>query len=194
MPEALREMGYEVTKLSTAQVLISDLSSYDAIVTGVRLYNINNDVKLMQPKLLKYVENGGTLLIQYNVNNGLKTTEIGPYPFKLANKRVTEEDAKVSFLVPNHPALSYPNKITAKDFEGWVQERGLYFATDIDPKYSKIFSMNDTGETPSDGSLLIADYGKGKFVYTSLVFFRELPAGVPGAYRLFANLLAPKQP
>jgi LmbE family N-acetylglucosaminyl deacetylase len=193
VPEALKEMGYAVTKLNTSQILIADLSKYDAIVTGVRLYNINTDVKLIQPKLLKYVEDGGTLLIQYNVNNGLKTTNIGPYPFKLANKRVTEEDAKVNFLLPNHAALNYPNKITAKDFEDWVQERGLYFATDIDPKYSTIFSMNDTGETPSDGSLLIADYGKGKFVYTSLVFFRELPAGVPGAYRLFANLLAPKQ-
>lgn len=194
VPEALKEMGYAVTKLNPSQILIADLSKYDAIVTGVRLYNINADVKLIQPKLLKYVEDGGTLLIQYNVNNGLKTTNIGPYPFKLANKRVTEEDAKVNFLVPNHPALNYPNKITSKDFEGWVQERGLYFATDIDPKYSTILSMNDTGEATSDGSLLIADYGKGKFVYTSLVFFRELPAGVPGAYRLFANLLAAKQP
>ncbi len=193
VPEALKEMGYAVTKLTPAQILATDLANYDAIVTGVRLYNINADVKLIQPKLLKYVENGGTLLIQYNVNNGLKTTNIGPYAFKLANKRVTEEDAKVNFLVPNSPALNYPNKITAKDFEGWVQERGLYFATDIDQKYSKILSMNDTGETANDGSLLIADYGKGKFVYTSLVFFRELPAGVPGAYRLFANLLAPKQ-
>jgi len=194
VPEALREMGYEVTKLNTTQILNADLSNYDAIVAGVRLYNINEDVKLIQPKLLNYVRNGGTLLIQYNVNNGLKTTEIGPYPFKLANKRTTEEDAKVNFLHPANAALNYPNKITNKDFEGWVQERGLYFATDIDPKYTTILSMNDTGEAASDGSLLIADYGKGKFVYTSLVFFRELPAGVPGAYRLFANLLAPKQP
>lgn len=194
VPEALKEMGYEVTKLSINEILKSDLSNYDAIVTGVRLYNINNDVKLIQPKLLSYVKDGGTLLVQYNVNNGLKTTEIGPYPFKLANKRVTEEDAKVNFLQPKNPALNYPNKITDKDFEGWVQERGLYFATDIDPRYNTIFSIKDTGETESDGSLLIADYGKGKFVYTSLVFFRELPAGVPGAYRLFANLLAQKQP
>ncbi|KQB99378.1 PIG-L family deacetylase [Pedobacter sp. Hv1] len=192
--DALKQIGYEVTRLSPAQVLTNDLSTYDAIVTGVRLYNINDEVKSIQPKLLSYVQNGGTLLIQYNVNNGLKMQNIGPYPFKLANKRVTEEDAKVTFLAPTHPALNYPNQITAKDFEGWVQERGIYFATDIDPKYTTIFSMNDTGETASDGSLLIADYGKGKFVYTSLVFFRELPAGVPGAYRLFANLLAPKQP
>ncbi len=192
--DALKQVGYEVTHLSPAQVLNSDLSIYDAVVTGVRLYNINEEVKNIQPKLLAYVQNGGTLLIQYNVNNGLKLQNIGPYPFKLANKRVTEEDAKVTFLAPNHAALNYPNRITAKDFDGWVQERGIYFTTDIDPKYTPILSMNDTGESPNDGSLIVADYGKGKFVYTSLVFFRELPAGVPGAYRLFVNLLAPKQP
>lgn len=192
--EALTEMGYEVTKLSTTQILSNDLSIYDAIVTGVRLYNINTDVKIIQPKLLKYVETGGTLLIQYNVNNGLKTTDIGPYPFKISNKRTTEEDAKVNFLQSNHAALNYPNKITEKDFEGWIQERGLYFASDIDPRYTTPLSMKDNGESTSDGSLLVTDYGKGKFVYSSLVFFRQLPAGVPGAYRLFANLLAPKQP
>ncbi len=190
--DALKQIGYEVTHLTPSQILTNDLSAYDAIVTGVRLYNISEEVKTMQPKLLSYVQNGGTLLIQYNVNNGLKTQNIGPYPFKLANKRVTEEDAKVNFLTPQHASLNYPNKITEKDFEGWVQERGLYFATDIDPKYTTILGMNDTGETSADGSLLIGDYGKGKFVYTSLVFFRELPAGVPGAYRLFANLLATK--
>lgn len=194
VPDALREMGYNVTHLTPAQVLTSDLSIYNAVVVGVRFYNINTEARLVQPKLLKYVENGGTLLIQYNVNNGLKLTDIGPYPFKLVNKRVTEEDAKVTFIDPKNPALNYPNKITDKDFEGWVQERGLYFATDIDPKYQTILNMNDTGEQANDGSLIIANYGKGKFVYTSLVFFRELPAGVPGAYRLFANLLAPKQP
>lgn len=192
--DALKQAGYEVTHLTTAQILTNDLSVYDAIVTGVRLFNISDEVKSIQPKLLSFVQNGGTVLVQYNVNTNLKTQNIGPYPFKLANKRVTEEDAKVNFITPQHAALNYPNKITAKDFEGWVQERGLYFVTDIDPKYTTILSMNDTGEAPSDGSLLIADYGKGKFVYTSLVFFRELPAGVPGAYRLFANLLAPKKP
>lgn len=191
---ALKEMGYDVIHLTLAQILNSNLSVFDAIVTGVRLYNINDDAKIMQPKLLAYVQNGGTLLVQYNVNNGLKTTKIGPYPFKLSTKRVTEEDAKINFINPSNAALNYPNKITDKDFEGWVQERGLYFASDIDPKYTTVLSMNDTGETASDGALLIADYGKGKFVYTSLVFFRELPAGVPGAYRLFANLLAAKQP
>ncbi|MEJ5993578.1 PIG-L family deacetylase [Pedobacter sp. Du54] len=192
--DALKQTGYEVTHLTPAQILTNDLSVYDAVVTGVRLYNISEEVKSIQPTLLSYVKNGGTVLVQYNVNTNLKTQNIGPYPFKLANKRVTEEDAKVNILVPQHAALNYPNKITDKDFEGWVQERGLYFATEIDPNYTTLLGMNDRGEAPSDGSLLIADYGKGKFVYTSLVFFRELPAGVPGAYRLFANLLAPKQP
>lgn len=192
--DALKQIGYEVVHLSTSQVINENLAGFDAIVTGVRLANVNEDIKLMQPKLMSYVQNGGTLLMQYNVNNGLKTTSIGPYPFKLVNKRVTEEDAKVTFLAPSNPALNYPNIITSADFDGWVQERGIYFATDIDPKYTTILSMNDTGEAPNEGALLVADYGKGKFVYTSLVFFRELPAGVPGAYRLFANLLAPKQP
>lgn len=192
--DALKQIGYEVTHLNTTQVLNSDLSAFDAIVTGVRLYNINDEAKSLQPKLMAYVQSGGTLVVQYNVNTNLKLNNLGPYPFKLANKRVTDERAPVKFIAPNHPALNYPNKITEKDFDGWVQERGIYFATDIAPQYATILSMNDPGESASDGSLLVADYGKGKFVYTSLVFFRELPAGVPGAYRLFANLLAPKQP
>jgi LmbE family N-acetylglucosaminyl deacetylase len=192
--DALKQIGYEVTHLSLSQVMTNDLAGYDAIVAGVRLYNINPEIKNVQAKLLNYVQNGGTFLVQYNVNSGLKIPNIGPYPFKLANKRVTEEDSKVKFLTPQHAALNYPNKITDKDFDGWVQERGLYFATEIDSKYVTPLSMNDTGEAASNGSLLVTDYGKGKFVYTSLVFFRELPSGVPGAYRLFANLLAPKQP
>jgi hypothetical protein len=114
---------------------------------------------------------------------------IGPYPFKISRDRVTEENSAVTFLEKDHPVLNYPNKITSKDFEAWVQERGLYFLTSIDPNYKRILSMNDQGESPKDGSLIIADYGKGRFVYTSLAFFRELPAGIPGAYRLFVNLI-----
>ncbi|MCD0489235.1 PIG-L family deacetylase [Pedobacter sp. MC2016-14] len=193
VPEALKEIGYDVTMLNESQVINSDpatLSSFDAIITGVRFYNINEQAKVLQPKLMQYVANGGTFLVQYNVNTPLKINDIGPYPFRLSRDRVTEEDAEVSFLAPEHPALNYPNKITAKDFEGWVQERGIYFATDLDPKYTPILSMHDTNEKAGDGSLIIAGYGKGKFVYTSLVFFRELPAGVPGAYRLFVNLIS----
>ncbi|MDB5121416.1 MAG: LmbE family protein [Sphingobacteriales bacterium] len=194
VPEALKQVGYDVTILSENQAANFDLSGYDAIITGIRTYNVNDRMKFLQPKLLKYVENGGTLLVQYNVNNGLKLQDIGPYPFKLSRNRVTEEDAKVTFLAPNHQVLNFPNKIAEADFTGWIQERGLYFVTDADPKYTSILSMKDTNEADNDGSLIVADYGKGKFVYTSLVFFRELPAGVPGAYRLFVNLIAKSQP
>jgi len=187
---ALQQVGYEITVLNTSQILLGNLSGYDAIITGVRFFNVNEEAKSVSAKLMEYVKNGGVLLEQYNVNNGLKSSDFGPYPFRLVNKRVTEEDAKVTFTKPNHAALNAPNKITEKDFDGWMQERGLYFADNIDPKYETILRMNDTGEAANDGSLLIADYGKGKFVYTSLSFFRQLPAGVPGAYRLFANLLA----
>lgn len=193
IPESLKQIGYDVTPLSEQQVLNTDLSVFDAIVTGVRLYNISNQINAIQPRLMKYVENGGVLLLQYNVNSPLKLTNIGPYPFRLTTERVTEEDAAVQLLAPNHPALNYPNKISQKDFEGWVQERGLYFAVDTDPKYTPILGMHDTGESQKNGSLLVADYGKGKFVYTSLSFFRQLPAGVPGAYRLFINLLSNKK-
>lgn len=190
IPESLTQIGYQVTRLTENQVINGNLSGYDAIITGVRLYNINDKIGLMQPKLMSYVKEGGVLLVQYNVNAPLKITNLGPYPFQLSRDRVTEEDAKVTFLKPTHPALNFPNQITAKDFDGWIQERGLYFATGIDTHYAPVLQMNDTGEQASNGSLLVTDYGKGKFVYTSLAFFRELPAGVPGAYRLFVNLIS----
>lgn len=190
IPESLVQIGYTVTRLSEKQVINGDLSEFDAIITGVRLYNINEQIGAMQPKLMDYVKNGGVLLVQYNVNSPLKIADLGPYPFKLTRDRTTEEDAKVTFLAPNHPALNFPNRITDQDFDGWIQERGLYFARDIDTHYTPILQMHDTGEENSNGSLLVADYGKGKFVYTSLAFFRELPAGVPGAYRLFVNLIS----
>ena len=194
VPQSLKQVGFDVTVLSDNQILNNNLSDFDAIITGIRIYNVNDRMKFLQPKLLKYVENGGTLLVQYNVNNGLKLQDIGPYPFKISRNRVTEEDSKVTFLAPNHQVLNYPNKIAEADFNGWIQERGLYFVSDADPKYTSILRMKDTNEADNDGSLIVADYGKGKFVYTSLVFFRELPAGVPGAYRLFVNLLAKSQP
>jgi LmbE family N-acetylglucosaminyl deacetylase len=192
IPESLTQIGYQVIRLTEKQVINEDLSGYDAIITGVRLYNINEQIGLMQPKLMEYVKNGGTVLVQYNVNSPLKINDLGPYPFRLTRDRVTEEDARVTFLNPAHPALNYPNKITAGDFEGWIQELGLYFAADIDSHYTPLLSMHDTDEPAGNGSLLVADYGKGKYVYTSLSFFRELPAGVPGAYRLFVNLISKK--
>ncbi|KIO78236.1 LmbE family protein [Pedobacter lusitanus] len=190
IPESLTQIGYQVTRLNEKQIISGDLSGYDAIITGVRLYNINEQIKLMQPKLMDYVKNGGVLLVQYNVNSPLQLADIGPYPFQLSRDRVTEEDAKVNFLNPDHPVLNFPNQITVRDFDGWIQERGLYFATGIDQHYATVLQMNDTGEAASNGSLLVTGYGKGKFVYTSLAFFRELPAGVPGAYRLFVNLIS----
>jgi len=193
VPQALKQVGYEVTMLSVNDVLYSDLLRFDAIVTGVRLYNVNNQVNTMQPRLMKYVEDGGTLLVQYNVNNPLKIDDLGPYPFQLSRNRVTDEHSPVSFLAPEHQVLNYPNKITMKDFEGWVQERGLYFSTAADTKYTAVLAMNDPGQDPQQGSLLVANYGKGKYVYTGLSFFRELPAGVPGAFRLFVNLLAKRE-
>ena len=192
IPEALEQVGYQVSILSESQILSGNLSSYDAIVTGVRLYNVNENLNIIQPKLMEYVNNGGTLLVQYNVNNPLKIQQIGPYPFRISRDRVTDENSNVTLLAKDHPVLNYPNKITEKDFEGWIQERGLYFTTDADAKYSRILSMNDPGEKASDGSLIVADYGKGRFIYTSLVFFRELPAGIPGAFRLFVNLITKK--
>jgi LmbE family N-acetylglucosaminyl deacetylase len=193
IPESLQQIGYQVQILSEAEIMNSDLSQYDAIISGVRAYNVNERLNLMQPKLMEYVNRGGTYLVQYNVNNPLLVQNIGPYPFKLSRDRVTEENAVVTFLDKDHPILNYPNKITQKDFDGWIQERGLYFTADADPKYSRILSMNDPGEPAKDGSLLVAEYGKGRFVYTSLVFFRELPAGIPGAYRLFVNLITNKK-
>lgn len=190
VPESLKEIGLNVSLLSENDLANGDLSRYDAIIAGVRLYNVNPRMKFVQQKLMDYVANGGVYLVQYNVNRPLLIDQIGPYPFTIVRDRVTEEDAKVVFVNPDSRVLNYPNKITDSDFEDWIQERGIYFAGDASKEYQKPLSMKDTGEGASDGSLLIANYGKGKFVYTGLVFFRELPAGVPGAYRLFMNLLA----
>lgn len=189
IPESLKQVGYEVTMLDR-NLLNGDLSRFDAIVTGVRLYNINEDVAAIQPRLLAYVKSGGTLIQQYNVNTPLKINQIGPYPFSISRDRVTEEHAAVEFLKPAHSILNYPNKISQKDFEGWIQERGIYFASNLDAHYTTLLRMSDKSEQPSEGALIVADYGKGKYIYTGLVFYRELPAGVPGAYRLFVNLLS----
>ena len=190
VPDALRQVGYNVHMLTESEIMNDDLSVYDAIITGVRAYNVNDRLAFEQPRLLDYVKNGGNLVVQYNNNNGLVTTNIGPYPFKPVNQRVTDETAKVTFTDPQSSVLNYPNKINDADFDNWIQERGLYFVSDIDPKYQTPLEMNDPNEKPNKGALIVTDYGKGRFVYTSLDFFRELPAGVPGAYRLFVNLLS----
>ncbi|MBS1524171.1 MAG: PIG-L family deacetylase [Bacteroidetes bacterium] len=190
VPDALRQVGYDVHQLSENEIMNGDLSVYDAIITGVRAYNVDKRLAYEQPRLLEYVKNGGDLIVQYNNSNGLVTKNIGPYPFKVVNERITDETAKITVLDPNNPVLNYPNKIGQADFDGWVQERGLYFTKDADPQYQKVLQMNDPGEAPKDGALITAQYGKGRFIYTSLAFFRQLPAGVPGAYRLFINMLS----
>jgi LmbE family N-acetylglucosaminyl deacetylase len=192
VPQTLEQMGYEVKTLSEADLTDDNLKQFDAIITGIRAYNIYEYLSNKNDVLMRYVENGGNLIVQYLKSNmvGQKRVKVGPYPFVIdAGSRVTEEDAKVNFLLPAHPALNYPNKITEKDFEGWVQERSTYQALQLDPHFETPIGMNDTGESQSNGSLAIAKYGKGYFVYAGLVFFRQLPAGIPGAYRLMANLI-----
>lgn len=191
VPDILRQTGLQVVVLKESELSDANkLKQYDAIMTGVRAVNVEKRMQYWIPTLLKYVENGGTLVMQYNNLQDLSTTHIGPYPFTLVNERVTEEDAKVKFLHPEHTLLNYPNKITDKDFEGWVQERGLYFTSKQDAKYTELFEMNDTGEKPLQGSTIYTKYGKGNYIYTSLSFFRQLPAGNTGAIRLLMNMLS----
>lgn len=191
---ALQLMGYEVTVLTDAALANEDLSGYQAIITGVRAYNVRESLNNYYDKLMKYIENGGNLIVQYNTSNqlGPLKAKIGPYPFTVSRNRITEEDAAVKIEKPDHPLLNYPNKITASDFEGWVQERSIYHAQGWDSHYETIFAMHDEGEKDDEGSLILTGYGKGHFVYTGLVFFRELPAGVEGAYKLLANLISLK--
>ncbi|WP_242926998.1 PIG-L family deacetylase [Pontibacter vulgaris] len=190
LPISLQQIGYQVTVLKDADMTPNRLKQFDAIILGVRAYNTIDRLKYHQAKLLDYVENGGNLIVQYNTNHALVMPEVGPYPLKLSRDRVTVEDAQVRFLRPSHPVLQSPNKITSKDFEGWVQERGLYFPNEWSKEYAAILSSNDPGEPARDGGLLIAPYGKGNYIYTGYAWFRQLPAGVPGAYRLFANLIS----
>jgi LmbE family N-acetylglucosaminyl deacetylase len=192
VPPALQQMGYDVVLLKEKDITPAYLQQFDAILTGVRAYDVHPWLSEKYEVLMEYINNGGNLIVQYNRNNttGGAKIKIGPYPFTIANARVTDENAEVKFLKPAHPVLNFPNKISDKDFEGWVQERGIYFAGQPDAKYETVLSMHDAGGPELQTSLIIGDYGKGKFVYTGLVFFRELPAGVPGAYRLLANIIA----
>jgi hypothetical protein len=190
VPEALGQLGYQVTLLDDDEVENADLARFDAIVVGVRAYNTRPRLRTLQPRLLDYVSNGGRLVAQYNTSDEALNDRLGPYPFKISRDRVTVEEAPVQF-VESHPLMSRPNKIGATDFDGWVQERGLYFASTWDStRYETPLACNDPGEKPLAGGLLYARYGKGVFIYTTYDWFRELPAGVPGAYRLFANLVS----
>jgi LmbE family N-acetylglucosaminyl deacetylase len=193
--ECLTQMGCSVQILSGADLNPSKLRSFDAVVIGVRAFNERTDLKAALPGLFAWVEAGGTVIAQYNRPNGLQTGQLGPYPLSIEGPapqlRVTDETAPVTFLAPDDRALHTPNVITAADFSGWVQERGAYFPSSWDKDhYTALFAMSDPGEKQPDSSVLVAKYGKGYYVYTGLGFFRQLPAGVPGAYRLFANLLS----
>lgn len=192
VPDALIQMGYDVTLITEKEIAALDLKVFDAILTGVRAYNTNEWMPAYYNKLMQYVQNGGNLVVQYNTNSnaGPLRTGIGPYPFTLSRTRVTDENAAVKFVKPQHQVLNYPNKITTDDFKDWIQERSIYHGSNWDKNYETILSMGDTGETPDEGSLLIAKYGKGYFTYTGIVFFRQLPAAVPGAFRLLANIIA----
>jgi len=192
IPQSLQQIGYEVEMLDDADINLENLQQYDAVIMGIRAYNVNDNLKFYQQSLMDYVEQGGTMIVQYNTNRRLKVDQekIGPYPLEISRDRVTVEEAEVRFLAPDHPVLNTPNKITQADFENWVQERGLYFPDQWDEKYTPILSSNDPGESPKDGGLLVAPYGKGHYIYSGYSWFRELPAGVPGAFRLFANMIS----
>ncbi|MEX2336103.1 MAG: PIG-L family deacetylase [Fulvivirga sp.] len=190
IPAALREIGYHVREMTAGQVTPDNLEQLDAVILGVRALNTNDRISYYMNDLLKYVENGGTLIVQYNTNSRLKTNSFAPYPIKISRDRITDESARVKILKPDHPAMTTPNKITGEDFEGWVQERGLYFPDEWDDHYTALLSSHDNGESPKKGGLLVAKYGKGYYVYTGYSWFRELPAGVPGAYRIFVNLVS----
>ena len=188
VPESLRQIGYTVVELNPSEINAENLQKFDAVVLGIRAYNTISELKFKQKYLLEYVKNGGNMIVQYNTSRRVDVA--APYSLNLSRDRVTDEFAEVRILEKNHSILNFPNTITQNDFKGWVQERGLYFPNSWSKEYTPIFSMNDKGEPAKKGSLLIAKYGKGNYIYTGLSFFRELPAGVSGAYKLFANMLS----
>lgn len=190
IPASLRQIGYTVEVLGEDDLGTKDLQKYDAIILGVRAFNTLDKLKYENEKLFSYAEAGGTVIVQYMTSGGLVTDKLAPYPLKLGRDRVTVEEAPVTFIDGKNPVLNFPNKITAKDFDGWVQERGLYFASEWDEHFQPVLASNDPGEEPLSGGLLVAQYGKGYYVYTGYSWFRELPAGVPGAYRIFTNLIS----
>ena len=190
IPAALGQLGHKVTMLSDEELETGDLRRFDVIVAGARAYNTRERLRRSNARLLEYVFAGGRYVVQYSTRQQSNPFQIGPYPFKITGDRVSVENAPVTLTDPKHPLLSTPNAITAADFEGWVQERGLYFAGEWDAAYETPLECHDPGDEPRKGSLLFARYGKGYFVYTGFSFFRQLPAGVPGAYRLFVNLIS----
>lgn len=190
VPEAISQIGYRVDMLDPSTITINSLKKYDAVVLGIRSFNIIEDLKTQNNVLFEYVHQGGNLIVQYNTNRGLVTDHIAPFKLQLSRDRVTNEHAEVNFNLPEHEILNSPNKLESSDFENWVQERGLYFADSWSEEFGAPLSMNDPSEESTAGSLLVAKYGKGYYIYTGLSFFRQFPEAVPGAYRLFANLIS----
>ena len=190
IPMSLMQMGYEVSIIKPEEITKEKLLNFDVVITGIRAYNTDKVLAFKQDIIFGFVKEGKTMLVQYNTTDELVTKNIAPFPLKISRDRVTEENAEVRFLATQHAVLNYPNKITPKDFEGWKQEQGLYYPSEWDAAFTPILSSNDQGETPKNGALLIAKYGKGHYIYTGLSFFRELPEGVSGAFRLMANLIS----
>ncbi len=187
---SLRQIGYNITDIGVNDITATTLANYDVVVLGIRAYNVHRDLFLKKDILMDFMTDGGTLIVQYTTSRRIKGDDIAPYPMELSRDRVTDEFAEVKFEIPNHPVLNYPNKITSKDFEGWVQERGLYFSNNWDDRYETPLSCHDKDEPARLGGMLVAEVGKGHYIYTGYSYFRELPAGVPGAFRLFANMLS----
>lgn len=190
VPKSLTQMGYEVTILKPEDISTERLQIFDVVMTGIRAYNVVTTLGFKQNILLDFVKNGKTMIVQYNTLDEFVTKDIAPFPIKISRDRVTEENAEVRFLAPNHPILNYPNKITQDDFKGWKQEQGLYYPSEWDKNFTPIISSNDKGEKPKDGAILVAKHGKGHYIYTGISFFRELPEGVAGAFRLLSNMIA----
>lgn len=191
--ECLEQMGFEVSMLSESDLTPGKLNGFDAIVVGVRAFNVRKELAAAVPALTAFAEAGGTVVVQYNRPDASSSSPITPFDLKISSDRVTDENAAITFLAPDHPVMNTPNKISASDFEGWVQERGIYFPNQWDERFIPLFACSDPGEQPMKGALLVASCGKGRFIYTGLSWFRQLPGGVPGAYRLFANMVAPSK-
>jgi hypothetical protein len=196
LQRSLAALGVAAKELTVADIQNSDLSNYNTIVIDNRGYEAHAELIAANSRLLEFVNAGGTLLVFYHKSNewnpdaNKKRPQLAPYPIVLGDERVTDETAPIKFLLPRHPLLNIPNRITQSDFSNWIQERGLYYPKEWDPHYYALFSTNDPGETPLKGGLLVGQYGKGNYIYTSMVWYRELRAGVPGAYRMFANMIS----
>ena len=190
IPSFLSLIGYKIDLLTLDQLSTDILSNYDALIIGIRAYNVNKKLIEKTKEIHNYVKNGGNVLVQYNTSRGIDVKDFAPYSFNISRNRTSQENSKVDIVNKNHLALNYPNKILLEDFDNWVQERGLYFPTNWSNDYETLISSNDSGEKPNHGGILISKIGKGHYVYTSYSWFRQLPSGVSGAYKLFVNLIS----